>query len=220
MPSIPIIMPQLGESIAEATVVNLLVKPVATRCEADQDIIEVETSKATMNVASPCPGRVEKLPGQAERELSRRRRAGHIASQPGRRRAAGSGCRRAGQDARTIPTRLAKAERERRVANARPADRARSARAGQCRRRQLHVPAHEGAHDGTGPARGRPGGPARQRRRRARDHPGLREVHRQSGEAQAEPGLDHARGRRRCHAAQLDAAAGDGRSAGLLRPAA
>jgi pyruvate/2-oxoglutarate dehydrogenase complex dihydrolipoamide acyltransferase (E2) component len=60
MPSIPIIMPQLGESIAEATVVNLLVK-VGDHIQTDQDIIEVETSKATMNVASPCTGRVEKL---------------------------------------------------------------------------------------------------------------------------------------------------------------
>src|SRR5437867_8703642 len=60
MPSIPIIMPQLGESIAEATVVNLLIK-VGDKVQTDQDIIEVETSKATMNVASPCPGRVEKL---------------------------------------------------------------------------------------------------------------------------------------------------------------
>ncbi len=60
MPSIPIIMPQLGESIAEATIVNLLVK-IGDKVETDQDIIEVETSKATMNVASPCTGRVEKL---------------------------------------------------------------------------------------------------------------------------------------------------------------
>jgi pyruvate/2-oxoglutarate dehydrogenase complex dihydrolipoamide acyltransferase (E2) component len=60
MPSIPIIMPQLGESIAEATVVNMLV-PVGDQVKTDQDIIEVETSKATMNVASPCPGRVEKF---------------------------------------------------------------------------------------------------------------------------------------------------------------
>jgi pyruvate/2-oxoglutarate dehydrogenase complex dihydrolipoamide acyltransferase (E2) component len=60
MPSIPIIMPQLGESIAEATVVNLLVQ-VGQVVRTDQDIIEVETSKATMNVAAPCPGRVEKL---------------------------------------------------------------------------------------------------------------------------------------------------------------
>jgi pyruvate/2-oxoglutarate dehydrogenase complex dihydrolipoamide acyltransferase (E2) component len=67
MPSIPIIMPQLGESIAEATVVNLLV-PVGDHVETDEDIIEVETSKATMNVASPCRGRVERFvvkPGQS-----------------------------------------------------------------------------------------------------------------------------------------------------------
>jgi pyruvate/2-oxoglutarate dehydrogenase complex dihydrolipoamide acyltransferase (E2) component len=60
MPSIPIIMPQLGESIAEATIINLLVK-VGDRVETDQDIIEVETSKATMNVTAPCPGKLEKL---------------------------------------------------------------------------------------------------------------------------------------------------------------
>src|SRR5689334_14549537 len=59
MPAIPIIMPQLGESIAEATVINLLVQ-IGERVEADQDIIEVETNKATMNVTAPCPGRVEK----------------------------------------------------------------------------------------------------------------------------------------------------------------
>jgi len=53
-------MPQLGESIAEATIVNLLVQ-VGQVVRTDQDIIEVETSKATMNVAAPCPGRVEKL---------------------------------------------------------------------------------------------------------------------------------------------------------------
>lgn len=60
MPLIPIIMPQLGESIAEATVVNLLIG-VGDTVAADQDIIEVETSKATMNVAAPCPGRVQKV---------------------------------------------------------------------------------------------------------------------------------------------------------------
>ena len=58
MPQIPIIMPQLGESIAEATIVRLLVKD-GEQVQADQDIMEVETNKATMNVASPCPGRVQ-----------------------------------------------------------------------------------------------------------------------------------------------------------------
>jgi pyruvate/2-oxoglutarate dehydrogenase complex dihydrolipoamide acyltransferase (E2) component len=60
MPQIPIIMPQLGESIAEATVVKLLVAE-GQRIEADQDILEVETNKATMNVTSPCCGQVRNL---------------------------------------------------------------------------------------------------------------------------------------------------------------
>src|SRR5262245_24719394 len=60
MPQIPIIMPQLGESIAEATIVQFLVKP-GDKVEADQDLIEVETNKATMNVTSPCRGRIEKF---------------------------------------------------------------------------------------------------------------------------------------------------------------
>ena len=56
MPQIPIIMPQLGESIAEATVIRLLVN-VGDQVEADQDVLEVETNKATMNVSTPGPGR-------------------------------------------------------------------------------------------------------------------------------------------------------------------
>jgi pyruvate/2-oxoglutarate dehydrogenase complex dihydrolipoamide acyltransferase (E2) component len=57
MPAIPVIMPQLGESIAEATIVNYLVQP-GDSVEADQDILEVETNKANMNVAAPCKGRL------------------------------------------------------------------------------------------------------------------------------------------------------------------
>ena len=53
-------MPQLGESIAEATIVRLLVQEGA-QIEADQDVLEVETNKATMNVAAPCPGRLQSL---------------------------------------------------------------------------------------------------------------------------------------------------------------
>jgi pyruvate/2-oxoglutarate dehydrogenase complex dihydrolipoamide acyltransferase (E2) component len=60
MPEIPIIMPQLGESIAEATVVNLLVKE-GDWVQADQDLMEVETNKATMSVTSPSAGRIKKL---------------------------------------------------------------------------------------------------------------------------------------------------------------
>jgi pyruvate/2-oxoglutarate dehydrogenase complex dihydrolipoamide acyltransferase (E2) component len=60
MPQVPIIMPQLGESIAEATVVNLLVN-AGDKVNADQDVLEVETNKATMTVTSPCGGRVQEL---------------------------------------------------------------------------------------------------------------------------------------------------------------
>lgn len=60
MPKIPITMPQLGESIAEATVVCLPFK-VGDLVESDQDIIEVETNKATMGVTTPCRGQVSEL---------------------------------------------------------------------------------------------------------------------------------------------------------------
>jgi pyruvate/2-oxoglutarate dehydrogenase complex dihydrolipoamide acyltransferase (E2) component len=63
MPQIPITMPQLGESIAEATIVSFLVKP-GDQVQAGQDIIEVETNKANMNVASPCGGRIETFVAQ------------------------------------------------------------------------------------------------------------------------------------------------------------
>jgi pyruvate/2-oxoglutarate dehydrogenase complex dihydrolipoamide acyltransferase (E2) component len=57
MPSIPILMPQLGESIAEATIVRVLIQPGAP-VEAGQDIFEVETSKAVMTVTASCSGKV------------------------------------------------------------------------------------------------------------------------------------------------------------------
>ncbi|MEK7781548.1 MAG: dihydrolipoamide acetyltransferase family protein [Verrucomicrobiota bacterium] len=63
MPQVPIIMPQLGESIAEATIVSYLVKP-GDNVEADQDIIEVETNKANMNVVSPVRGKIESFSAQ------------------------------------------------------------------------------------------------------------------------------------------------------------
>jgi pyruvate/2-oxoglutarate dehydrogenase complex dihydrolipoamide acyltransferase (E2) component len=60
MPKVPIIMPQLGESIAEATVVRLTAK-VGDQIETDQEVIEVETNKAVMSVTTPCRGRLASL---------------------------------------------------------------------------------------------------------------------------------------------------------------
>src|ERR1700749_4184156 len=60
---VSIIMPQFGESIAEANIVAFLVKP-GDNVSADQGIIEVETNKATMTVTSPCAGKIETFTAQ------------------------------------------------------------------------------------------------------------------------------------------------------------
>lgn len=60
MPRIPITMPQLGESIAEATIVSLPFQ-IGDLVGSDQEIMDVETNKATMGVTAPCDGRVVEL---------------------------------------------------------------------------------------------------------------------------------------------------------------
>ncbi len=60
MPLVPILMPQLGESIAEATVKHIAIA-VGQDVAADQEIMEVETQKATMGVTVPYPGRVAEV---------------------------------------------------------------------------------------------------------------------------------------------------------------
>ncbi|MDP6858290.1 MAG: 2-oxo acid dehydrogenase subunit E2, partial [Verrucomicrobiales bacterium] len=54
---IPILMPQLGESIAEATVKEIKIE-VGQTVKTDEDVLEVETEKAMMEVTTPCPGKV------------------------------------------------------------------------------------------------------------------------------------------------------------------
>ena len=60
MVQVPILMPQLGESIAEATIIKVLYKE-GSPVEADSDLIEVETNKAVMGVTSPCTGSLSQL---------------------------------------------------------------------------------------------------------------------------------------------------------------
>ena len=60
MPTVPILMPQLGESIAEATIIRLGVA-VGDAVRTDQEIIEVETNKAVMGVTTLCDGIVSEL---------------------------------------------------------------------------------------------------------------------------------------------------------------
>jgi pyruvate/2-oxoglutarate dehydrogenase complex dihydrolipoamide acyltransferase (E2) component len=63
MAQVPIQMPQLGESIAEATIVRILFKADDT-VQADTDLIEVETNKAVMAVTAPCSGKILELSAQ------------------------------------------------------------------------------------------------------------------------------------------------------------
>lgn len=60
MPRFPITMPQLGESIAEATIREALVAPGET-VKADQNLFEVETDKAMMEVTTPCGGVIAEI---------------------------------------------------------------------------------------------------------------------------------------------------------------
>ena len=54
---VPILMPQLGESIAEATVRDIKIE-IGQHVTADEDVLEVETEKAMMEVTTPCPGEI------------------------------------------------------------------------------------------------------------------------------------------------------------------
>jgi 2-oxoglutarate dehydrogenase E2 component (dihydrolipoamide succinyltransferase)/2-oxoisovalerate dehydrogenase E2 component (dihydrolipoyl transacylase) len=59
-----IIMPQLGESIAEGTVVKWLIPP-GGRVERDQPLLEVETDKVSLEIPSPATGLLSEVLVQA-----------------------------------------------------------------------------------------------------------------------------------------------------------
>ena len=136
MPSVPIIMPQLGESIAEAKVISYLVKPGDT-VEADQDLVEVETNKATMTVTSPCRGRIEKLTAELGESYAVGAALGQIEATPEEFGASWLGCFPAGENRRLGPDFKCRVNR-RKISC--PADRARIARAGECGGRELSLP--------------------------------------------------------------------------------
>ena len=58
-------MPQLGESMAEATIVAIKVKP-GEKVATDQEVIEVETDKAVMGVTTPCAGEIAAIEAQVK----------------------------------------------------------------------------------------------------------------------------------------------------------
>ncbi|NBV85320.1 MAG: 2-oxo acid dehydrogenase subunit E2 [Verrucomicrobia bacterium] len=62
-------MPQLGESIAEATIVAFNFQ-TGEDVAVDQDILEVETQKATMGVTSPCSGKLVEWSAQLQQSYA------------------------------------------------------------------------------------------------------------------------------------------------------
>lgn len=58
-------MPQLGESMAEATIVAIKVK-AGDKVAVDQEIIEVETDKAVMGVTTPCAGEIAAIEAEVK----------------------------------------------------------------------------------------------------------------------------------------------------------
>ncbi len=60
MALIPIQMPQLGESIAEAVIVEIDIK-IGQEVTADQEVFQVETNKAIMGVTTPVEGKINKI---------------------------------------------------------------------------------------------------------------------------------------------------------------
>src|SRR5580658_4594264 len=74
---IPVIIPQPGESLAGARIVNFLTKP-GDSVVADQNLIEVETDKATMTLTAPCTGRIEIFTAQLNESYAVGAILGHI----------------------------------------------------------------------------------------------------------------------------------------------
>lgn len=60
MKTIPILMPQMGQSVAEGTIIKWR-KRVGEQVAADEVIMDVESDKITVEVESPVPGRLSSL---------------------------------------------------------------------------------------------------------------------------------------------------------------
>jgi pyruvate/2-oxoglutarate dehydrogenase complex dihydrolipoamide acyltransferase (E2) component len=83
MPQVPIIMPQLGESIAEAKIIRLNIA-MGDSVVADQEIIEVETNKAMMGVTTLCGGTVTEIRAEEGVEYAGGKPVGNLRGDRGR----------------------------------------------------------------------------------------------------------------------------------------
>lgn len=96
MPALPIRMPQLGESAAEAVVRTWLVAP-GDPVVVDQDLVEVETEKSVLTVTAPADGTLLEMVAEAGKACAVGEILGHItvdderAARPALAAAAGQG---------------------------------------------------------------------------------------------------------------------------------
>jgi pyruvate/2-oxoglutarate dehydrogenase complex dihydrolipoamide acyltransferase (E2) component len=79
MSQVPIVMPQLGESIAEATIIRIHVS-AGEPVEAEQEIMEVETNKAVMAITAPCTGTIAEIEADTGETYAVGTVLGHITS--------------------------------------------------------------------------------------------------------------------------------------------
>ncbi len=211
MPQIPIIMPQLGESIAEATIVSIAVaagrnggcRSGSARSRDEQGGHVPGQSLPRQGAKVDCRGEA-KLRGRRRPRLPRRHAGGGGPRRPRYPLARASGGRVA-----AAPTKkpMARPPRQRRARSSprcaacrcRPMPPARAISPRACARGCTDLGLHAADLAGI----------AGQRRSGAGHHRGFRKFHRPTRAKQVEPGLDHARGRGRRHAPELDAPAGD-----------
>ena len=68
MARVEVVMPQMGESIVEGTIVEWL-KKVGDRVEAGEPIVEIETAKSALEVESPASGTLTEIKVQVDDEV-------------------------------------------------------------------------------------------------------------------------------------------------------
>ncbi|MBV9876399.1 MAG: 2-oxo acid dehydrogenase subunit E2 [Verrucomicrobia bacterium] len=104
MPKVPIIMPQLGESVAEATILRFKAQ-VGEPITSDQEIIEVETNKAVMAVTTPCDGVIAEFTAEVNQTYPNGAVLGYIeASEEDAERLAESASQAPAEVPATLPT--------------------------------------------------------------------------------------------------------------------
>ena len=74
--STPVLMPQMGESIAEGTIVRWI-KKVGDQVDRDEPLFEISTDKVDAEIPSPAAGVLSEIRVQRRRDRRRQQRRRH-----------------------------------------------------------------------------------------------------------------------------------------------